>query len=226
MPTPHLPTAADYVPSLTAHLQQTTSLAHSLPRPSDIAFHRSVDPKLAVRLDEASGRVWGVLQGLLTLVDGLKEEASSSKAGGATKSKKRVREEEGLVDEFERDVGDAVDGLLERAVSRLDYRILSGQTSRHWNVLVDRGRAGPGIAGGICGLAGGWREEPLELNIRELLLVLITTSAPLIPLYSQDTCLDNYTGKLPPPSIPIIPTETARSKVSQLHARPVARRRT
>ena len=126
MPSPHLPTASDYLPALTAHLQQTTSLAHSLPRPSDIAFHRSVDPKLAVRLDEASGRVWGVLQGLLTLVDGLKDEGG--KPAGQTKTKKRVREEEGLVDEFERDVGDAVDGLLERAVSPPSFFLRVGET--------------------------------------------------------------------------------------------------
>lgn len=109
---PHSPTAQTYLPALQTHLKQTTTLAHSLPKPSDIAFHRSVDAKLATRLDEASGRVWGVLEGLLNLVNGLKEGES-----GNSSRKKRKREEEGLVDEFERDVGEGIDALLERAVS-------------------------------------------------------------------------------------------------------------
>ncbi|KAL7411457.1 hypothetical protein BDY24DRAFT_131367 [Mrakia frigida] len=141
---PHSPTSPTYLSSLQTHLKATTTLAHSLPKPSDIAFHRSVDAKLATRLDEASGRVWGVLEGLLGLVEGLREDGGGGAGGGM---KKRKREEEGLVDEFERDVGEGIDTLLERA----------------------------------------------------------------------DTCLDNFLGKLPPPSIPIIPTETARSKNSSIN---------
>lgn len=53
-----------------------------------------------------------MLEGLLGLVEGLREDGGA--AGGM---KKRKREEEGLVDEFERDVGEGIDTLLERAVS-------------------------------------------------------------------------------------------------------------
>lgn len=99
--------------ALQKHLHQTTSFAAALPPKADLAFHRSVDPALATRLDEASGRVWALVDSLLGLVDGLDDGAK--KAGAA--SKKRRREEEDLVENFEQVVvAEGVDGLLERAV--------------------------------------------------------------------------------------------------------------
>lgn len=112
MATPLSATDSDFLVSLQKHLSATTALAAALPRAQDVSFHRSVDAKVATRLDEASGRVWTVLQGLLGLVDGLKESES-----GGTKGKKRKRDEDGLVDDFARTIGDTVDTLLERAVS-------------------------------------------------------------------------------------------------------------
>ena len=103
------------LPALQKHLHQTTSFAAALPAKSDLAFHRSVDPALAVRLDEASGRVWELVDSLLGWVDDLND--GGQKPVGA--KKKRKREEDDLVENFEETViAEGVDGLLERAVRR------------------------------------------------------------------------------------------------------------
>jgi hypothetical protein len=106
----HQPTSSTYLPSLQSHLHKTTSLAHTVPSASSLSFHRSVDPKLATRLDEASGRIWGLLEGLLEAVDKLND-------GGGENKKRKRREEDSLVDGYD-EVVECVDGLLERAVSR------------------------------------------------------------------------------------------------------------
>lgn len=111
-------TSAVDLAALQKHLHQTTSLAASLPPRSDLAFHRSVNPALAVRLDEASGRIWGLVDSLLGLVEGLDEG----------KGRKRAREEEDLVERFDEVVVDgAVDALLERAVSLLTPQFKPGR---------------------------------------------------------------------------------------------------
>lgn len=98
------PLAPEYLASLQKALQRPTSLAHSLPGPSDLAFHRSIDGKLAAKLDDVNSRLLTVLRGLIGLVD---EEGE----------RKHAREEEGILDDWANDWGDGVDRLLERAVS-------------------------------------------------------------------------------------------------------------
>jgi len=111
--------------ALQKHLHQTTSFAAALPAKSDLAFHRSVDPSLAVRLDEASGRVWELVDSLLGWVDNLNE---GQKVAGA--KSKRKREEDDLVENFEETViAEGVDGLLERAV-RVACRLPTTHTSQ------------------------------------------------------------------------------------------------
>ncbi|CDZ96833.1 Exosome 3'-5' exoribonuclease complex, subunit PM/SCL-100 (Rrp6) [Phaffia rhodozyma] len=138
---PHQPSEASYLPSLQSSLFKTTSYAQELPaKASDLAFHRSVDPKLAAKLDATSGQVWNLIDSLLGLIA---EDESGSKVG-----KRKRREEDDLIDDFEDTVvKEGVDGLLEKA----------------------------------------------------------------------DTCMDNFLGRIPAPAIPIIPTETARSKNSTLN---------
>ena len=82
-----------------------------------------------------------MLEGLLNLVDGLKEESGAIGGG----KKKRKRDEEGLVDEFERDVGEGIDSLLERAVSDLSLSFRVAEMTRVTLVvreLLGRSRTG------------------------------------------------------------------------------------
>lgn len=75
--------------------------------PHDVTYHRSVDAQYADALDHCSGRVLGLVNRLVGLADG--------------KGKERVRLEgrDDIVDRFQSAVVDAMDGLLERAVSNI-----------------------------------------------------------------------------------------------------------
>ena len=85
---------------------------HAAGLPSDLAFHRSVDKGLAKELDVCSERVLSVMNKLLAL-------SSTGGSSNALKEKFRAKmeDEDDLVDNFESSVVEAMDQLLERAVS-------------------------------------------------------------------------------------------------------------
>ncbi|KAI6114233.1 ribonuclease H-like domain-containing protein [Pisolithus sp. B1] len=88
-------------------LDVTRLAASSLP--PDLAFHRSVDQSLAHDLDSLSTRVLGLANRIIQL---------SSKDNAANFG--RLEDEEDVVDEFSRNIVDAMEGMLERTDGALD----------------------------------------------------------------------------------------------------------
>jgi hypothetical protein len=121
------PTSAfsEFMPMITSALDRLTTSANQLPaNRSDINFHRTMDRQFANDLDEASERVLKMTEKLLTLVElgqaeakskGKGKDAKITKATG--KTRRKLEEEEDVVDGYKRGVLGVVDGLLEDAVS-------------------------------------------------------------------------------------------------------------
>ena len=106
------PTAdfATFLPHITSALDALTTHAASLPGRSDLAFHRTLDRKFAKELDVTSARVLGMTERLLALV----EEGKGKVAG-----RRKLKDEEDVVDGYRRGVSGVVDGLLEDAVGSI-----------------------------------------------------------------------------------------------------------
>jgi exosome complex exonuclease RRP6 len=108
----------------TAVLDALTTTAAGLPGKSDLAFHRTLDRRFGKQLDAAAEQVLGLTEKLLALVE---VRAESSKAGSSgtsgtagkvkTKARRKLEDEEDVVDGYRRGVVEVVDGLLEDAVS-------------------------------------------------------------------------------------------------------------
>jgi exosome complex exonuclease RRP6 len=86
---------------------------HTLSLPADLPFYRSVDSELSKDLDAFSARVLSVTNSLLNLVS----TAESSQSGRRGKGKLTLENRDDVVDSFQSLVVDAMDQLLERAVS-------------------------------------------------------------------------------------------------------------
>jgi exosome complex exonuclease RRP6 len=84
--------------------------------PPDVAFHRTVHPDFARDLDECSERVLALTNKLLALA-----WTSDASVGARGKGKKRLESQDDVVDNFQSLVVDAMDQLLERAVSLSSY---------------------------------------------------------------------------------------------------------
>jgi exosome complex exonuclease RRP6 len=80
--------------------------------PPDVAFHRTVHPDYARDLDECSNRVLALTNKLLSLA-----WTADASGGAHGKGKKRLESQDDVVDNFQSLVVDAMDQLLERAVS-------------------------------------------------------------------------------------------------------------
>ena len=87
---------------------------NALAIPSDLAFHRSVDPEFASDLDALSSKVLALTNEILALVS----TADGSKST-RTKGKSKLKNQEDIVDNFSSLVVDSVDQLFERVVSLL-----------------------------------------------------------------------------------------------------------
>lgn len=96
----------EYLPQVTQDLDRVTTHAAALPGKSDLAFHRTLDRKLAKELDEASERILALTRDLLDLVDRKKNS-----------KRRRMDDEDDVVEGYKRGVVDSVDSLLEDAVS-------------------------------------------------------------------------------------------------------------
>ena len=88
---------------------------HALSLPADLAFHRSMDPELAQDLEAFSTRVLSVTNDLLTLVS-----TADSAPSASGKGKLKLESHDDVMDSFQSLVVDAMDQLLERAVSFSD----------------------------------------------------------------------------------------------------------
>ena len=95
-----------YLTSITSALDALTTHAAQLPSRSDLSFHRTLDRGFAKELDVISRDVLRTTERLAALVDTGK--------GGA---RRKLKEEEDVMDGYRRGVQGVVDGLLEDAAS-------------------------------------------------------------------------------------------------------------
>ncbi len=100
----------DYNAQLQGYALKATRAAVSLP--ADIPFHRSVHPDFAKEVDRCSARVLSLTNKLLQLSSTVNASASAR-----AKGKARLEAQDDVVDNFHSLVVDAMDTLLERAVS-------------------------------------------------------------------------------------------------------------
>lgn len=130
---PSTPSPADFdrfLPHITSLFDKLTTHAASLPPKSDLAFHRTLDRSFARGLDSTSERVLALTEKLLSVLEvdvagkgkdkGKEKERGTvaSGSGARGKGRRKLLEEEDVVDGFRRGVVEVVDGLLEDAVSR------------------------------------------------------------------------------------------------------------
>lgn len=114
-----------FLEKTTAALDALTTTAAGLPGKSDLAFHRTLDRKFGKELDATAQQVLGLTERLLALVEvgGESSKAGASASGTAgkaktkTKARRKLQDEEDVVDGYRRGVDEVVDGLLEDAVS-------------------------------------------------------------------------------------------------------------
>lgn len=109
---------AGFVDNMTKALEASTSTAAEFPDKSDLGFHRTLDRKFAKGLDATGQRVLDLTDKLLQLaVEGSQEKAKA--AGGKVKPRRKVTDEDDVVDSFQATVIEPVDALLEDAVSNV-----------------------------------------------------------------------------------------------------------
>jgi hypothetical protein len=78
--------------------------------PADLDFHRTLDSEYGAEVDATAARVLALTNKLLAL-------AESSNTSSRGKGKARLQDKEDVLDRFHAVVVDAMDGMLERAVS-------------------------------------------------------------------------------------------------------------
>ncbi|KAH7915435.1 hypothetical protein BJ138DRAFT_86795 [Hygrophoropsis aurantiaca] len=90
---------------------------HAASLPTDLAFHRSIDPDLARELDAFSSRVLSLANSLLALAS---TSESSQTGREKRKGKSKLVNQDDVVDNFHSLVVDSMDQLLERTDNCLD----------------------------------------------------------------------------------------------------------
>lgn len=114
------PPSADFVAfvtSMTAALEAGTSQAAQFPDKSDLMFHRTLDRKFAKGIDASGERVLKLADRLLQLTV---ESQPKSKNPGRAKPRRKLADEDDVVDSFQTAVVDQIDHLLEDADIHLD----------------------------------------------------------------------------------------------------------
>lgn len=99
----------DYNLKLQASILNPTKHAFALP--ADVQFHKSIDRDFAGELEACSTKVLSITNRLLALTT-----SSTSNSSGKGKTRLTV-DHDGVVDDFDSVVVDAMDQLLERVVS-------------------------------------------------------------------------------------------------------------
>jgi exosome complex exonuclease RRP6 len=111
------PSFADFLAQTTFALDALTTHAANLPHRSDLAFHRTLDRNFSRGLDGSSETVLSMTERLLLLVEGSgKGKGRAPKHRRLETARKKLDDEEDVVDGYRRSVLDVVDGLLEDAV--------------------------------------------------------------------------------------------------------------
>ena len=114
----------EYNNQLQSAALKATRNAASLP--PDLNFYRSLDRGLTKESDAASARVLALANKLLGLV-----ATADDSSGRSSKGKARLRDDEDVTDGFRSSVVDAMDLLLERAVSQHPIEFARGYTYVH-----------------------------------------------------------------------------------------------
>lgn len=110
----------DFVNAISAALDRLTAHAAGLPDKSDLSFHRTLDRKFAKSLDETSSRLLELTETLLSQLSTVTGSSTQSTALGSklkVKGRRKLADQEDLVEGYKRSIGGVVDGLLEDAVS-------------------------------------------------------------------------------------------------------------
>lgn len=124
---------ATFFPALQAALAQPTQHVNDFPEGDDLKLHRTMDRKLGKRLDATTARVLGLASRLVDFV-ARDSQDSAATGGGARngetstpafasvgiKKRKRLQDEDDAIHEFESQIVDVLDSLLERADTNLD----------------------------------------------------------------------------------------------------------
>ncbi|ODO11792.1 hypothetical protein I350_00576 [Cryptococcus amylolentus CBS 6273] len=139
---------ADYLPQLTAALDSLTTDVAALPGKSDLDFQRTMDRSFGKDLDKASQRVLNLTERVLALVD----ESQRAAAAGAKKGKpvtrrRKLEDEDDVIDGYKGSVLGVVDGLLEDADTQMDeLRGIKGKTNIAIkpSILAQAGKKLPG----------------------------------------------------------------------------------
>lgn len=112
---------SDTFSTTTSALDEATTHAASLPPKSDLSFHRTLDRKFGKDLDIASGRILNLAERLLHLVtEGSDVGKEKGKSDGVLRpnQRRRLEDEDDVIDGYRGAVGDVLDSLLEDAVCR------------------------------------------------------------------------------------------------------------
>lgn len=111
---------SEYLPFLTAALDRLTTNAASLPNKTDLDFHRSLDRRLSKDLEKTSERLLGMTERILDLVERSQKEARQGRDKGKTAKveirRRKLEDQDDIIDGYRSAVQGIVDGLLEDAV--------------------------------------------------------------------------------------------------------------
>ncbi|WVN85849.1 uncharacterized protein L203_101001 [Cryptococcus depauperatus CBS 7841] len=112
----------EYLTHLTSTLDQLTTYAAALPAKTDLNFARSIDRKFAKSLDSTSERVLSITERLLALVEeGQKTARGKDRGKGKPEiGRRKLEDQDDVVDGYRGAVLSVVDGLLEDADTNLD----------------------------------------------------------------------------------------------------------
>lgn len=113
---------SEYLPFLTAALDRLTTNAASLPDKTDLDFHRSLDRRFSKDLEKTSERLLGMTERILDLVEKSQKEARQGRDKGKTAKveirRRKLEDQDDIIDGYRGAVQGIVDGLLEDAVRR------------------------------------------------------------------------------------------------------------
>lgn len=113
---------SEYLPFLTAALDRLTTNAASLPDKTDLNFHRSLDRRFNKDVEKTSERLLGMTERILDLIERSQKEARQGRDKGKTAKvmirRRKLEDQDDIIDGYRGAVQGVIDGLLEDAVRR------------------------------------------------------------------------------------------------------------
>ncbi|GMK55550.1 hypothetical protein CspeluHIS016_0206060 [Cutaneotrichosporon spelunceum] len=117
-PQAHVPSEfAAFVETMTKALEAGTSHAAEFPDKSDMMFHRTLDRKFAKGIDASGERVLKLADSLLQLTV---DSQPKAKSAPSVKPRRKLVDQDDVIDSFQSTVVDHVDSLLEDADTYID----------------------------------------------------------------------------------------------------------